>query len=49
MSEKRHYLVFLDDILEEIEKAEGFIKGMNFRQFAKAVKPKILKIMKSAS
>jgi len=35
MSEKRHYLVFLDDILEAIEKAESFIKGMNFRQFAK--------------
>jgi uncharacterized protein with HEPN domain len=35
MYEKRHYLVFLDDILEAIEKAEGFIKGVNFRQFAK--------------
>jgi len=35
MSEKKHFLVFLDDILEAIEKAESFIKGLNFRQFAK--------------
>jgi uncharacterized protein with HEPN domain len=34
MSEKRHYLVFLDDILEGIEKAEDFTKGMDFREFA---------------
>ncbi len=35
MSEKKRYLVFLDDVVEAIEKAEGFIKGVNFRQFAK--------------
>lgn len=35
MSEERDNIVFLSDILEAIDKAETFIKGMNFRQFAK--------------
>lgn len=35
MSEERDYIVFLNDILEAIDKATTFIKGMNFRRFAK--------------